>query len=75
MPILRANVKRLRLRQDLTQQEFAERAGLDYNYFQKIESGRWGSLRLATVEKLAEALEVEIWELFVPCKTEPKTRK
>jgi transcriptional regulator with XRE-family HTH domain len=67
MQIIRANMKRLRTRQGLTQQSLAEKAGLDYNYLQKIESGRWGGLRVSTVETLAQALEVEIWELFVPC--------
>jgi transcriptional regulator with XRE-family HTH domain len=68
MEILRGNVRRLRLMAGLTQQGLAERAGIDYNYFQKIESGRWGGLRLATVETLARALDVEIWELLVPRK-------
>jgi len=67
MQTLRANLKRLRTRQQITQQKLAEKAGLDYNYYQKIESGRWGGLSLSTVETLATALEVEIWELFVPC--------
>jgi transcriptional regulator with XRE-family HTH domain len=66
MQCIRANMKRLRVRQGLTQQSLAEKAGLDYNYLQKIESGRWGGLRVSTVETLALALEVEIWELFVP---------
>jgi transcriptional regulator with XRE-family HTH domain len=66
MQTLRGNVKRLRTRQNLTQQALAEKAGMDYNYLQKIESGRWGGLRLSTVETLANALEVEIWELFIP---------
>jgi transcriptional regulator with XRE-family HTH domain len=60
-------MKRLRTRQGLTQQSLAEKAELDYNYLQKIESGRWGGLRVSTVETLARALEVEIWELFIPC--------
>jgi transcriptional regulator with XRE-family HTH domain len=73
-------MKRLRSRQNLTQQALAEKAEMDYNYLQKIESGRWGGLRLSTVETLAGALGVEIWELFVPCapaKTEAtkKTKK
>ena len=67
MQTLRANMKRLRSRQNLTQQALAEKAEMDYNYLQKIESGRWGGLRLSTVETLARALGVEVWELFVPC--------
>ncbi|MDR2675271.1 MAG: helix-turn-helix domain-containing protein [Opitutaceae bacterium] len=68
MKILRDNVRRLRLMRGLTQQELAERAEMDCNYFQKIESGRWGGLRLTTVETLARALDVAVWELFVPRK-------
>jgi transcriptional regulator with XRE-family HTH domain len=69
-------MKRLRHRQGITQQELAEKADMDYNYLQKIESGRWGGLRLSTVETLASALGVEVWELFVPCApVKPQTRK
>jgi len=70
MPYLRGNLKRLRNQQQLTQQSLAEKAGIDYNYYQKIESGRWGGLRLSTVDTLADALGVEVWELFVPCTVE-----
>ena len=70
MPYLRGNLKRLRSLQHLTQQELAEKADIDYNYYQKIESGRWGGLRLSTVDTLADALGVEVWELFIPCSME-----
>ena len=63
---LSANMKRLRQQHDLTQQGLAERAGLEYKYVQKIESGRWPGLQLRTIETLAEALGVEAWELICP---------
>lgn len=59
-------MKQLRLRQGLTQQALAERADLEYKYVQKIESGRWPGLQLRTVERLARALGVEVWQLVGP---------
>ena len=44
----------------------AEKAGIDYKYFQRVESGRWPGLQLGTIEKLARALGVEAWELIAP---------
>jgi transcriptional regulator with XRE-family HTH domain len=61
---LQANLKRLRKAQGLTQEALAEKAGLEYKYFQKIESGRWPGLQLSTIERLAKALRVEAWELL-----------
>lgn len=42
----------------------AEKAGLDYKYYQRIETGAWPGLQLRTVDKLAKALRVEVAELF-----------
>lgn len=63
---LSANMKRLRKQRDLTQQGLAERAGLEYKYVQKIESGRWPGLQLRTIEVLAKALGVTAWEIISP---------
>ena len=60
-----ANLKRLRKAQGLTQEALAEKAGLEYKYYQKIESGRWPGLQLSTVERLAKALRVEAGELLL----------
>lgn len=61
---LQSNLRRLRTERGLTQQEMAERAGLDYKYYQRIEAGNWPGLQLRTVDKLAKALRVEVAELF-----------
>ena len=61
---LQANLRRLRLAQKLTQQAFAERAGLDYKYYQRIEAGKWPGLQLRTVDKITKALKVEVSDLF-----------
>jgi transcriptional regulator with XRE-family HTH domain len=61
---LQANLKRLRLAQGFTQQTFAEKAGMDYKYYQRIEAGNWPGLQLRTVDKLAKALKIEVSVLF-----------
>jgi len=55
---LRLNAKRLRVAQGMSQEALAERAGLGYKHYQKIESGNWGELYLTTVESIAKALGV-----------------
>ncbi|MBI2512408.1 MAG: helix-turn-helix transcriptional regulator [Opitutae bacterium] len=62
---LQLNLRRLRTERGLTQQEMAERAALDYKYYQRIETGAWPGLQLRTVDKLAKALHVEVADLFV----------
>lgn len=61
---LMARVKQLRKARELSQEAFAERAGLDYKYYQHVESGRKRDLRISTLEKLAKACGLEPWELL-----------
>ena len=64
--ILRQNLRRLRLQAGLTQLALAEKASLDYKYYQDLESGRLTGITLATIEKLAEFFSTEVWKLFHP---------
>ena len=62
-------LERLRLLREkcgLTQEAFAERAGLQYKHYQAVEAGRKPDLRISTLEKLAKALGLEPWELLYP---------
>lgn len=61
---LLARVKQLRESLELTQEQFAERAGLGYKYYQSVEAGRRRDIRLSTLEKLAKACGLELWELL-----------
>lgn len=61
---LLARVKQLRLDLGLTQEAFAEKAGLGYKYYQSVEAGRKRDLRFSTLEKLARACDLEVWELL-----------
>jgi len=57
-------VRALRLKRGLTQEALAERASLDYKYYQRFELGTTPAPVLATLEGLAKALSVKAWVLL-----------
>ena len=57
-------VKQLRERLGLTQEQFAERAGLKYKHYQAVEAGRKTNIHFETLLKMARACEVEPWQLL-----------
>ena len=59
-------LRELREANGLTQEGFAEVAGISYKYYQAVEAGRKVELRLSTLERLARAYGIELWELFAP---------
>lgn len=59
--LLISNVKRYRKAQHLTQEKLAEISGL--NSIADIEGGR-SNPNLSTIVKLANSLNVEVWQLF-----------
>jgi transcriptional regulator with XRE-family HTH domain len=61
---LMERVKRLRENLGLTQEAFAERAGLKYKHYQAVEAGRKANIQFSTLLKLAEACGVEPWQLL-----------
>ena len=54
---LRNNIKLLRKKHNLTQDELAELAGIAYKYIQKIEGKTTPNVGIALLEKLAKALK------------------
>jgi len=52
-----ANVRRLREKRGLSQERFAEEAGLDFRFTQRVERGRL-NLSIETLVRLAAALDV-----------------
>lgn len=70
-------LKELRKIHHVTQEEFSERTGISYKYYQAIETGVKKELRISTLERLAEAYGIEVWQLLGPevPKTEIKTVK
>ena len=61
---LLARVKELRENLGLSQEAFAEKAGLKYKYYQHVEAGRKRDIRFSTLQKLAKACGLEPWELL-----------
>jgi len=57
-------VRTIREQLGLSQEAFAERAGLKYKHYQSVEAGRKFDIRFSTLEKLAAACQMEIWELL-----------
>ena len=73
-----ARVKQVREASGLTQEQFAERAGLDYKYYQHVEAGRKPNLGMETLLKIAKGTGLELWELLnfesdLPALAEEKT--
>ncbi len=63
---LLARVRELRESRGLSQEAFAERAGLKYKHYQAIEAGRKMEFKISTLLKLAKACGMEPWELLHP---------
>lgn len=61
---LLARIKELREARGLSQEAFAEKAGLTYKYYQHVEAGRKRDIRLSTLVKLAKACGLELRELL-----------
>jgi transcriptional regulator with XRE-family HTH domain len=57
-----ATLKKIRLRQKLSQAALAKRAGLSREYVNKLEAGRYDP-PLSTLNTLASALGVKVTEL------------
>lgn len=57
-------VKHIRETLGLSQEAFAERAGLKYKHYQAVEAGRKTDFRFSTVVKMAQACGLAPWELL-----------
>jgi transcriptional regulator with XRE-family HTH domain len=56
----------LREKHKLTQEEFAQLAGIGYKFYQQIETANKKEIWLSTVQRLAAAYNLETWELLAP---------
>jgi transcriptional regulator with XRE-family HTH domain len=63
-------LRRLRTEKNLTQEELAQRSGVDYKYLQKLEGQTPSSPTLSTLEKLANGLDIPIVELIQGIQTQ-----
>ena len=63
---LLSRLRALRKAHDLTQEGFSELAGMSYKYYQAVEGGQKVGIRFSTLEKIASAYGIELWELLAP---------
>jgi len=63
--LLSVNIKRFRNRRGWSQAKLAEKLGISTNFLSDIETTK-GWVSALTLSKLAEALNVEVYELFKP---------
>jgi transcriptional regulator with XRE-family HTH domain len=61
------NIRLLRFELGISQEELAFRCELDRTYISELERCVW-NVALGNIEKIAEALNVEPWQLLVPPK-------
>lgn len=61
------NIRVLRFENGISQEEFAFRCELDRTYISAVERCIW-NVALGNIEKIADALNVEPWQLLVPPK-------
>ncbi len=61
---LRKRLREFRAALGLTQEQLAERATLNYKHYQEIERGGKKEVRLSTLAKIADALQVPLYQLF-----------
>jgi len=64
--ILFKRLRNLRHKHQLTQERFAELAGISYKYYQQVEAGRKRNLRFSTLERFADAYGLDLWQLLLP---------
>ena len=65
--IIRYNIRKYRIKANLTQQELADKAGITMNYLSKIESERMNrDFSVVIIGRIADALEIDIRKLFEP---------
>ena len=70
--IFSANVREHRNKFRWTQVELSKKSGVSVNFINNIESGKkWASA--ATVLKLANAFNIEVYELYMPHDSFPDT--
>jgi transcriptional regulator with XRE-family HTH domain len=61
--ILSANIKRYRNRREWSQAKLAEKLAISTNFLSEIETGK-GWVSPLTLVKIADALDIEVYELF-----------
>ena len=59
------NIAALRMKKNMTQEELSEKSGVSRSIVSGLESGRTTQTTVKTLEKLADALGVDISSFFI----------
>lgn len=62
--IIAANIRRIRVDRGLTQDEVADRAGLQPASYSRVERGESPDVKLSTLAKIAAGLDVGVLDLL-----------
>lgn len=57
-------LRKFRKKMDLTQEAMAERIGMDFRYYQRLESRNPNAIKIDTIEKIGKALHLPPWKLL-----------
>ena len=73
--IIRYNIRKYRIKANLTQQQLVDKAGITLNYLSKIESNKMQrGFSIVILGRIADALEIDIRKLFDPIEKDQQTR-
>lgn len=61
---LSTRLRQLRIKYGFTQEEMAEKGGLDARYYQRLESRKPPAIKIDTLDRLARALEIPCSQLL-----------
>lgn len=64
-------IRRARIAADLTQEEAAAAAGIDYKHWQELEAGRVNAT-MRTLVRVAAAVGLRVWDLLGPASPAPE---
>lgn len=64
LKVFGSNLRKYRTAMNLSQEKFAEKCGLHRTYISDIECFR-RSISLENIQKIANALEIEVYKLFI----------
>ncbi len=62
--VFASNVKKYRVKANLSQEKFADKCGMHRTYISAIECCR-RSISLENIQRIADALEIDTYKLFI----------
>jgi transcriptional regulator with XRE-family HTH domain len=63
---LASNLRYLRGQAKSSQEIFSEAIKVELRYYQRLEGAEKKSIQLSTLQRIADAVDLEVWELLAP---------